>query len=171
MNNDKEPVPNDSVWACITCGAPYGPHDCAQAKEPITAERIAETVKSLRGCYGFLTSLAATAIESLQSKLAEAEDALRSTDITVENARTALAEAEAKIERVSAERHDAGTYFKLALKSERDKLAEAEAKIARVDSLCKTTTDVFDDDFNDDEELGVYIKSIRAALADTEETK
>jgi hypothetical protein len=94
----------------------------------------------------------------LADKLAEAEDALRSTDITVENARTKLAEAE----KLSADYPRTVSLLVAA----NDKLAEAEAKIERVEVVSDM--------------LGVMVaysegarigRLLQAALADTEETK
>ena len=140
MNNDKEPIAKDLVWACLTCGAPYGPHDCAQAKEPITDEQIVNTLSWLKGEWGALPAgtgfiTAISIIQSLQAKVAEQERAIK----RVRNANII----------VSSE------------------LAEAEAKIARIEEVCGRVFVHSDDPTY----WRVVVEKLRAALADTEETK
>jgi hypothetical protein len=113
MNNDKEPVPNDAVWACMTCGAPYGPHDCAQAKEPITDEQI-KTVCDILYTLDSNDEImdqgvaAVKIIESLQAKVAEQSGELDRMEV--------------------ARLHAIEKRIRLA-----DKLAEAEAKIKELE--------------------------------------
>jgi hypothetical protein len=112
MNNNKESITKDSWWACLTCGAPYGPHDC-KAKEPITDEQI-KTVCDILYTLDSNDEImdqgvaAVKIIESLQAKVAEQSGELDRMEV--------------------ARLHAIEKRIRLA-----DKLAEAEAKIKELE--------------------------------------